>query len=100
MNRQRIKTPSVSQHYVGWNAPQIFVLFPVAGEVFLLTFPFIEPHYRQLEVLGSKWTITAQTGDYFQRPWSPSPAGFLLWFRWQAKPRRDQNGARLCQRAL
>src|SRR5215475_2373560 len=40
MNRPRSKNPRASQHYLGWKAPRIFSLLPVAGEVFLLTFPF------------------------------------------------------------
>ena len=40
MKRPRTKSPRASQHYVGWKAHRIFLLPPVAGGVFLLTFPF------------------------------------------------------------
>src|SRR2546422_9507 len=42
MNLQRTKIPRASQHEMGWKAPRTFPLLPVAGELFLLTFPFIE----------------------------------------------------------
>src|SRR5215472_8164536 len=47
MNRPRTKNPRASQHYMGWKTGRIFVLLPVAGDVFLLTFPFIERGYRK-----------------------------------------------------
>src|SRR6516162_6695439 len=42
MNLQKKSTPRTSQHYVGWRAGQKSLLLPVAGEVFLLTLPFID----------------------------------------------------------
>ena len=42
MNLRKKRTPRASQHYVGWRARQKSLLLPVAGEVFLLTLPFIE----------------------------------------------------------
>jgi hypothetical protein len=42
MNLQKEKTPRASQHDMGWIAPRTTSLSPVAGEVFLLTIPFIE----------------------------------------------------------
>src|SRR6516225_1376026 len=41
------KTPRASQHDIGWKAQQTFSLLPVAGEIFLLTSPFIERGYRK-----------------------------------------------------
>jgi len=41
MNLEKEKGPRVSQHHMGWNAQRTFPLLPVAGEIFLLTFPFI-----------------------------------------------------------
>jgi hypothetical protein len=40
MNLLRTRTPRASQHEIGWKAPRRFALLPVAGEFFLLTFPF------------------------------------------------------------
>ena len=48
MNLRKKKTPRASQHYMGWRAGHKSVLLPVAGEVFLLTLPFIERRYRKL----------------------------------------------------
>jgi len=42
MNLEKEKGPRVSQHHMGWNAQRIFLLLPAAGEIFVLTFPFIE----------------------------------------------------------
>jgi hypothetical protein len=42
MHLRKKRTPRASQHYVGWRAEQKSLLLPVAGEVFLLTLPFIE----------------------------------------------------------
>src|SRR6476620_11267119 len=47
MNLRKKRTPRASQHYVGWRARQKSLLLPVAGEVFLLTLPFIERPYRK-----------------------------------------------------
>jgi hypothetical protein len=46
MNLQKERTPRASQHYMGWIAQRTKSLSPVAGEVFLLTIPFIERAYR------------------------------------------------------
>ena len=46
MNLRKKKTPRASQHYMGWRAGHKSVLLPVAGEVFLLTLPFIERRNR------------------------------------------------------
>src|ERR1700738_1249457 len=46
MTLRKKKTPRASQHYMGWRAGQTSLLLPVAGEVFLLTLPFIERGYR------------------------------------------------------
>src|SRR6516225_6460461 len=40
MNQEKTKTPKPSQHDMGWKAQRTFPLLPVAGEIFLLTFPF------------------------------------------------------------
>src|ERR1700682_5842940 len=42
MDLRKKRTPRASQHYVGWRAWQKSLLLPVAGEVFLLTLPFID----------------------------------------------------------
>ncbi len=47
MNLRKKRTPRASQHYVGWRARQKSLLLPVAGEVFLLTLPFIERSKKQ-----------------------------------------------------
>jgi hypothetical protein len=39
MNQEKTKTPKPSQHDMGWKAQRTFSLLPVAGEIFLLTFP-------------------------------------------------------------
>ena len=49
MNLQKKSTPRTSQHYVDWRAGQKSLLLPVAGDVFLLTLPFIERAYRRVE---------------------------------------------------
>ena len=51
MNLRKKKNPKASQHYMGWRAGHQSVLLPVAGEVFLLTLPFIERRNRLSEVL-------------------------------------------------
>ncbi len=48
---QKMPTPRASQHYRGWRAWQKSLLLPVAGEIFLLTLPFIERSYRPSKVL-------------------------------------------------
>src|SRR5215510_10471113 len=40
MNRLGTENPRAYQHYVGWKARQIFLLLPVVGDLFPLTFPF------------------------------------------------------------
>ncbi len=47
MTLRKKRTPRASLHYVGWRAWQKSMLLPVAGEVFLLTLPFIERRYRR-----------------------------------------------------
>jgi hypothetical protein len=42
MNRFEEKTPTASQHDVGWTVQRTEPLLSVAGEVFFLTFPLIE----------------------------------------------------------
>src|SRR6476660_6126296 len=51
MTLRKKRTPRASQHYTGWRAGQKSLLLPVAGEVFLLTLPFIERGNRKSEVL-------------------------------------------------
>src|SRR4029077_15258625 len=46
MTLRKKRTPRASQHYTGWRAGQKSLLLPVAGEVFLLTLPFIERGIR------------------------------------------------------
>ena len=62
MNLEKEKGPRVSQHHMGWNARRTFPLLPVAGEIFLLTFPFIEvrPENRLNDCLAEK--IPARPG--------------------------------------
>jgi hypothetical protein len=48
MTLREKKTPRASQHSMGWRARRKSLLLPVAGEVFLLTLPFIERGYRVL----------------------------------------------------
>ena len=57
MNLEKENGPSDSQHDMGWNAQRTFPLLPVAGEMFLLTFPFIERAYRRSQVLGAIFLI-------------------------------------------
>ena len=42
MNLEKEKVPRDSQHDMGWKARQTFSLLPIAGEIFPLTFSFIE----------------------------------------------------------
>src|SRR5215470_17223099 len=49
MNLEKEKGPRASQHDMGWNAQRTFPLLPVAGEIFLLTFPFIERGNRLVD---------------------------------------------------
>jgi len=42
MNHPEEKNPRASQHDMGWKARRTNPLLPVAGEIFPLTFPFIE----------------------------------------------------------
>jgi len=42
MDLRRAITPRASQQDMGWRAQRTTLLLPVAGEVFLLTLPFIE----------------------------------------------------------
>ena len=46
MNLLEEKTPRAPQHNLGWIAPRTTSLSPVAGDVFLVTIPFIERAYR------------------------------------------------------
>ena len=47
MDLQRANKPRTSQQETGWKAPRTSPLFPVAADVFLLTFPFIERRKRR-----------------------------------------------------
>jgi hypothetical protein len=42
MNLEKEKVPRDSQHAMGWKAQRTFSLLPVAGDIFPLTFSFIE----------------------------------------------------------
>jgi hypothetical protein len=58
MTLRKKKTPRASQHYLGWRAGQKSLLFPVAGEFFLLTLPFIERGYWTTEIyLGITYPV-------------------------------------------
>ena len=50
MNLRKRKTHSVSFHSWGWTARPFPLRFAVAGEAFVLTSPFIERDYRQVEI--------------------------------------------------
>src|ERR1700674_1617185 len=50
MNLWNWSDHSVSLQYGGWTARPFSRCFAVAGEVFVLTFPFIERDYRQLGI--------------------------------------------------
>ena len=50
MNLRERKTHSVSFHYWGWTARPFPLRFAVAGEAFVLTSPFIERDYRNVEI--------------------------------------------------
>src|SRR6516225_6247651 len=67
MNQEKTKTPKPSQHDMGWKAQRTFPLLPVAGEIFLLTFPF----YRT--ALGRTNPRRGATGTQPQLRDSPSP---------------------------
>src|SRR6516165_5483812 len=56
MNLEKEKGPRVSQHHMGWNVQRTFPLLPVAGEMFLLTFPLIEvrPESRLNDCLAER----------------------------------------------
>src|SRR5580704_5996554 len=57
MNRRNKRTPRPSQHYMGWRDRQKSLLLPVAGEIFLLTLPFIERPYRKLAQHATRPTL-------------------------------------------
>jgi hypothetical protein len=61
MNLEKEKGPRASQHDMGWNAQRTFLLLPVAGEIFLLTFPFIERLYRTRKELLAPVYSSART---------------------------------------
>jgi hypothetical protein len=50
MNARKRQNYSASLRYLGWTARPSDLRLPVAGEVFLLTSPFIERRYRKNEV--------------------------------------------------
>src|SRR5712671_6736362 len=52
MNLRKRKITDPPLYELGWMAGRISSLPPVAGEVFLLTSPFIERAYRRCGVLG------------------------------------------------
>src|SRR5258707_9276071 len=56
MNLQTDKRPGGSQHDMGWRVRRTSSLLPVAGEVFLLTLPFIERACRERSIGGEKPT--------------------------------------------
>src|SRR5277367_3818261 len=51
MDRRKKRTPRASLHYMGWRDWQKSLLLPVAGEIILLTLPFIERRNRTFEVI-------------------------------------------------
>src|SRR6516162_9380749 len=55
MNQEKTKTPKPSQHDMGWKAQRTFSLLPVAGEIFLLTFPLYRTALLPKLVLASKF---------------------------------------------
>ena len=52
MNLEKEKVPRDSQHDMGWKARQTFSLLPIAGEIFPLTFSFIERSKKTLAIRG------------------------------------------------
>ena len=65
MNLEKEKGPRASQHDMGWNAQRTFPLLPVAGDIFLLTFPFIERRNRPCgsQYLCFRFPMPAQPVD-------------------------------------
>ena len=70
MNLQTDKRPGGSQHDLGWRARRTSSLLPVAGEVFLLTLPFIER--ACVCQFNSTWTYSRVTGQLVYAPKSTS----------------------------
>ena len=82
MNLQRTKIPRASQHDMGWKAPRTFPLLPVAGELFPLTFPFIE---RVANFRGGNSSL-----DYFLSFPFPNTLGWVV--SHYSKLREQSNG--------
>ena len=61
MNPDKTKTPKPSQQGMGWKAQRTLPLLPVAGEIFLLTFP----SYRT--AFGASQLGAQDCGRYFAR---------------------------------
>ena len=59
MNLEKENVPRDSQHDMGWKAQRTFSLLPVAGEIVLLTFSFIErgnrTRVRLRDLSGVEW---------------------------------------------
>src|ERR1039458_5643587 len=74
MNLRRRKNHSVSFHYWGWTARPFPLRFAVAGEVFVLTSPFIERDYRNvwsaavLQAKNEEWQLVC--ANVFGLQWS------------------------------
>ena len=60
MTLRKKRTPRASLHYMGWRDWQKSLLLPVAGELFLLTLPFIERGNRSCQVLAAFGTKIAR----------------------------------------
>src|SRR6516165_742908 len=58
MNLEKEKGPRISQHHMGWNVQRTFPLLPVAGEIFLLTFSFIERGNRRVDLILARGNFT------------------------------------------
>ena len=83
MDRRKKRTPRASQHYRGWRAWQKSLLLPVAGEIFLLTLPFIERPYRKLTLVTGNATYQ-DLAAWSKRPTTrPVTSRFrgLEWYR-------------------
>src|ERR1700722_11457014 len=60
MNLWNWSDHSVSLQYGGWTARPFSRCFTVAGEVFVLTFPFIERDYRNVALRSHCWSAVGR----------------------------------------
>src|SRR6266481_5551771 len=68
MNLRKRENPRTSLNDTGWRAWRTSSLLPVAGEVFLLTLPFIERANRPVSRLCGRLNLEAPAGILGHKP--------------------------------